>query len=285
MTTFLPLFLQQHVATLKDTVNVETRLRLYFTPLRQTRLQDLTRLQILEWFNGIAAHSPAQANHCLSLLRTMYAKAQAWGLYDGENKARFIQKRPKHNRKRYLHPEELARLLTVLKDAPAWVQAYLHLCLTVGSRPGEARVIKWDHLSFFEEQGAWVGRWTKPTTKTTPHSIPLPTELANRLCLLPRLGPYVFPGHCNHTVVSKSQVFAEWRKVRHAAGLPDVHLHDLRRTCATYLADEGANLSVISKGVLNHTNLQTTSIYVQQMQAPVAKALEAHSAVLRRMGG
>jgi integrase len=285
MQTFLPIFTQQHVAQLKDKKNVEARLRLYFTPLASTPFKELTRLQILEWFNAIAAYSPAQANHCLSLLRTMYVKAQAWGLYDGENKAKYIQKRPKHNREVYVQPHEMIRLFTALNHAPLWLQAYVRLCLFVGCRPGEARAVRWCDLEFFDVNGTWQGRWNKPKTKTTAHTIPIPSDLATRLSTLPRVGSFVFQGASPHAPIGNTTLFDAWEKVRQEAGLPHIHLHDLRRTCATYLADEGANLSIISKGVLNHTNLQTTSIYVQQMQEPVARALEAHAQALRKMGG
>jgi integrase len=285
MQTFIPVFQLQHVRTLKDRKNVESRIHRYFPPLLSTPFKDITRLQILEWFNGIAAYSPAQANHCLSLLRTMYAKAQEWGLYEGENRARFISKRPKHARTRYLHPNEMARLLTVLKAEPEWLQVYIELSNTCGPRPGEVRTIRWADLEFFDVNGTWQGRWTKPSTKTTPHGIPVPFDLAARLTALPRTGPYVFTGHCSHVPISKTRIHEHWARIRAAAGIPDVKLHDLRRTCATYLADQGANLAIISKGVLNHTNLQTTSIYVQQMQEPVMRALEAHSAALKKMGG
>src|SRR5687767_3643637 len=129
MQTFLPAFQQQHVRLLKDQKNIEGLIRLYFTPLLSTVFKDITRLQILEWFNAIAAYSPAQANHCLSLLRTMYAKAQEWGLYEGENRAKFITKRPRSPRKRFLHPDELTRLLAVMKHEPEWLQVYMDIRL------------------------------------------------------------------------------------------------------------------------------------------------------------
>jgi integrase len=288
MNTLLPVFLLQHVRLLKDVRNTESRINKYFGPLKSTPLKDITRLQILEWHNGIAEHSTSQADACLSILRTMYAKAQEWGLYEGENRAQYIKKRGRKPRKRFLHYEEMARLLAVLKTEPEWLQVYIEISNTCGPRPGEVRTIQWKDLEFFEADGEWQGRWTKPETKTTPHSIPIPPLLAARLSAMPRTCLYVFPGQCihnHHTPISKTWIFEHWKRIRQAAGIPDVKLHDLRRSCATFLGAQGNNTSLIGKGVLNHTNLQTTSIYVQQMQAPVAKALKAHSEALRKMGG
>ncbi|RPH47280.1 MAG: hypothetical protein EHM84_08295, partial [Lysobacterales bacterium] len=59
--------------------------------------------------------------------------------------------------------------------------------------------------------------------------------------------------------VKKSTRFHNWRRIRERAGLPDVTCHDLRRTCASFLAISGENIAVISK-VLNHTTLANTAM-------------------------
>ena len=51
-------------------------------------------------------------------------------------------------------------------------------------------------------------------------------------------------------------------------GLDDVTIHDLRRTCASWLTISGDNIAVIST-VLNHTTLANTAIYARLNQAPV----------------
>ena len=72
-------------------------------------------------------------------------------------------------------------------------------------------------------------------------------------------------------------MFLRWRSIRVRAGLGDVTLHDLRRTCASWLSIHGENMAVIGRGVLNHTSLQHTGIYARLNVDPVVKALEANS--------
>lgn len=62
-----------------------------------------------------------------------------------------------------------------------------------------------------------------------------------------------------------------------------VTIHDLRRSCASWLAISGENLAVIGRGVLHHTSLSHTGIYSRLNVTPVMRALEENS--VRMLGG
>lgn len=68
-----------------------------------------------------------------------------------------------------------------------------------------------------------------------------------------------------------------FRRAREAAGMPHVHFHDLRHSCATILLHSGADILTISK-VLGHTSIKTTERYshvnVKQQRAAMAKAFK-----------
>jgi len=66
--------------------------------------------------------------------------------------------------------------------------------------------------------------------------------------------------------------------------MDDLWTYDLRRSCATIMANRGTNLGLISKGILNHTNLQHTGVYIQSMLGPVETALQEHSEFLLSKG-
>ncbi|RPH80572.1 MAG: hypothetical protein EHM80_04890 [Nitrospiraceae bacterium] len=61
--------------------------------------------------------------------------------------------------------------------------------------------------------------------------------------------------------------------MRKQVGLKDVRIHDLRRTCASWLAINGSNLPVI-QSMLNHKSLTSTQVYAQLSVAPVRLALD-----------
>jgi integrase len=121
--------------------------------------------------------------------------------------------------------------------------------------------------------------WHKPTTKTgVPHTVPLPAQLVTRLEALPKSTEWVFPSQPSNNngfragQWSATPIEHAWRRIRKRAGLPDVRLHDLRRTCASWLAINGENLPVIQR-TLNHTSLTSTQVYARLSVAPVRRAL------------
>lgn len=62
-----------------------------------------------------------------------------------------------------------------------------------------------------------------------------------------------------------------WRRIRKAAGLEDVHLHDLRHSFASVAAAGGMGLPIIGK-MLGHTQASTTQRYAHLQADPVAAA-------------
>ena len=57
----------------------------------------------------------------------------------------------------------------------------------------------------------------------------------------------------------------------------DVQLRDIRRTCATYLLNLQQNkldLLSLSKGVMNHRDLNTTQIYAQPMMDTILRSMD-----------
>jgi integrase len=65
-----------------------------------------------------------------------------------------------------------------------------------------------------------------------------------------------------------------WRRLRKAAGLDDVRLHDLRRSLASVGAGTGMGLPMIGK-LLGHSQPQTTARYAHLDHDPVTAANEA----------
>ena len=83
---------------------------------------------------------------------------------------------------------------------------------------------------------------------------------------LPHVAPYVLGAKRGTTFVE-----APWRRIRKAAGLDDVHLHDLRHSFASVAAAGGMGLPIIGK-MLGHTQAQTTARYAHLASDPVKQA-------------
>ena len=123
--------------------------------------------------------------------------------------------------------------------------------------------------------------WRKSHTKTgQAHTVPIPLVLLDRLAALPHVNAFVFSTKQGHW--SRGWSYNRWNVIRQAAGLVDqngkgeVTIHDLRRTCASWLSIYGENMAVV-RGVLNHSSLSQTGVYARLNVSPVQRALEENS--------
>lgn len=270
MDAFLVDYIRLHVNKLIVRVEMTSLIRRRFTPLGPYTLAEITPLMVEAWFYEIGQQSQSQANKCLSLLRTMFERARDWRVFAGENPAQRVKKYTRHARTRFVQPKELPRVLLALQQEREYIQCFFLLPLLVGCRRTEGLTLKWVDL---DVEG---GLWHKAKTKTGfAHTIPIPHVLLQRIAALPRTNAYVFATPKGH--LSRSHAFDRWDVIRKAAGIGDVTIHDLRRTCASWLACNGANLAIIGRGVLNHTSLSNTGIYSRLNVTPVMQALEDNS--------
>jgi integrase len=267
---FLVDYIKNHINQLIVQREYRSMILKYFGPLLPYTLAEITPLMVESWFHDIGAHSYSQANKSLSMLRAMFGRAWDWRVFTGDNPAQRVRKYPKQARTRFVQPKEMPALMTALQREREAVQCFFLLCLLVGCRRTEGLTLKWADLDVAG------GLWHKSRTKTSlAHTIPIPLSLLQRIDALPRLNEWVFAtkqGHWCKTVASE-----RWAVIRATAGLHDVTIHDLRRTCASWLACNGANLAIIGRGVLNHTSLAHTAIYARLNVSPVTQALEENS--------
>ncbi len=262
---------QLHVAPLKSRPQIEAMLRDHFAPLHDYEVSALKRMDVIQWHQAIGQKYPPQANQCLSQLRCMYNCAIDWEIHHGNNPVVRIKRFPQRPRIRFVQPDEMPRLLDALRPEQERRQLYVVMLLLTAARRDEARTCQWRDLDL--EQGLWQ----KPTTKTgQPHVVALPHSLVEQFRSLEQCCEYVFHGgHCG-VPISVTLVERIWQRIRRRADIADVRIHDLRRTCASWLAIRGANLAVI-QNVLGHTSLAHTSIYARLNLDAVRHALEQHA--------
>jgi len=271
----LVLYEQNHVINLKNWKGTSRRLQRYIAPWASLALGDLTRMQVIQWHQEIGrTRGFTAANQALVALHAMYVKAQDWELYDGKNPAARVKKFSTPSRQRFIQANELPWLVKSLSEELPHVELFFLCLLLTGCRVGELRAAQWTDLDLER------GLWHKPTTKNgRSHTVPLAAVLIQRLHQLPRHTVWVFPSHpngiyaCRAGQWSRTAIQAVWKRIRKRTGLVDVHVHDLRRTCASWLAINGSNLPVIQQ-VLNHSSLAVTQTYARLSVAPVRLALD-----------
>jgi integrase len=204
------------------------------------------------------------------MLSKMFNLAEDWGLRrDGSNPARRIRKFREEEKKRYLSEDEQARLGQVLADVlesgeeTEYAVAAISLLILTGCRLGEILTLRWDYVTPHHLE--------LPDSKTGRRRIPLPREAYDILMSLPRRegNPYVILGEKPDGHLVNLQ--KTWRRVRHAAGLDDVRMHDLRHTYASVAVMSGIDPFLL-KEIMGHRNLQTTLRYAHFADEAVQRA-------------
>ncbi len=138
----------------------------------------------------------------------------------------------------------------------------VRLLLLTGCRVGEILALKWEDVDF--EAGALVIRNAKAGGRR--HSIG--AIVVAMLAEMPRPGPWVVYGRDPGKPLSQSTLSAAWDKIRTAAGLVGVRLHDLRHTVGTYAGQAAANAFLV-RDKLGHKTLAMTGQYVNRNADPL----------------
>jgi integrase len=249
--------------------------QLYIQPcLGRRPIGDLKRQDIAKLHHELAS-KPYQANRTLAVLSKLFNWAEKHGLrLDGLNPCRHVEKYREGRRERFLSQAELGRLGDALREAEQdkscspWVVAAIRLLALTGMRRNEILTLRWEHVS--EEHKSLM----LPDSKTGRKAVHLSPPALALLQAIPRLegNPYVICGERQgeHLV----DLGKPWRRIRAAAKLDDVRLHDLRHSFASVAASGGQSLIVIGK-MLGHSQPATTARYAHLADDPVKAASDA----------
>lgn len=215
-------------------------------------------------------------NRVLVLLRYGYTLAQRWRI-DGvdSNPAKELKNLKEDNKiERYLTPEQTTRLLTAVRHSQnpllADIVAFL---LFTGARKREALDAKWQDVDWRQKL------WRIPKTKSGKvRHVPLST---GALRLLQDLQEKVDPA-IEHIFANPRtgkpfvSIFYSWDTARKEARLPELRIHDLRHSFASFLVNAGRSLYEVQE-LLGHADIRTTSRYAHLSRERLREAVEVVS--------
>lgn len=233
------------------------------------RISTISRQEVRSLHNRVAQKNGRYAaNRLLQLFRAMYN----WGAPDLDNPGRGIKLFHETKRERFLHPDELPRFFEALADE--WdhsVRDLVLLCLLTGARRSNVLAMRWDEIELDR------GTWTIPGDKAKnldPVTLSLHQEAVSLLKFRQNgfQSDWVFPGRgrSGHMVEPKKG----WQRIRERAGMPDLLLHNLRRTLGSWQAAQGASLTIIGKS-LGHRHPASTAIYARLNLDPVRESVNS----------
>lgn len=224
------------------------------------RLRAFGAVQIVDARDALLAsgRKPATVNRYLSWMRRAWNWGRAAGLVDSAAAWPVrLMLRENNARNRFLTDDELTALLEEARKQFPVLHAAILVSLATGVRQGELLRLEWRDVDLAQHS------LTIRETKTdTPRAVYLPAvavaalrELRDRTVI----GRAVFLDDEGQPL-STGVLVHRWRKVRAAVGLADFRWHDLRHSCASFLAQNGASLLEIG-GVLGHKSPATTARY------------------------
>ena len=251
--------------------------RLFIVPeIGTTRVVSVQRTDITGLHHRLR-HIPYQANRTLGVLSVMFAQAEAWNLRDADtNPCRGVKKFKENKRERFLSSEELDRLGEALQNEEkiaASAVSCIRLLILTGCRLSEIQKLKWSYIDLK----------TKlihlPDSKTDKKTIYLGQTAIQELERTPKVrgNPFVITGYLEGQYLMDIQ--KPWRRIRKAAGLEDVRIHDLRHTFASQGVAMGQGLPIIGK-LLGHSHTQTTARYAHLAADPALAVADIISASL-----
>ena len=259
-----------------------------FPVFGDTKLSEITKGQMSQLVDDKlqAGYAHGSINRMVSVLKGSLTKAVEWeiGGLERSPAAGFRTLKDPPTIDRYLTPEESERLLdAVLRSNSPMFKHLIPFLLLTGARKREALDARWEFIDFQRQV------LTVPLSKSgKPRHIPLSDSVMNvlrsaRVAVNREVGahcPWVFPNL--ETGKPYISTFHSWDRIRIAAGLKDVRMHDLRHSFASALVNRGATLYDV-KEILGHANFSTTQRYAHLTQDRLIEAVSRASTHYEQM--
>lgn len=217
------------------------------------------------------------ATRTLGLLGSIFSFAVREGLR-ADNPVAGVERFRDGQSQRFLSADELSRLAATLNQfeaagANASGLAVIRLLTLTGARKGEIEGLRWTEVDF----GRACLRLAD--SKTGARMIPLGAAALKCLEGIPKSqgSPFLFPGEGEVRAGEPPRHYIGtpklWLRVRAAASLDNVRLHDLRHTFASFGAAGGLSLPVIGQ-LLGHRDVKTTAQYAHLADDPLRMGVE-----------
>lgn len=289
-------YLEAGVATKKaSTLSTDRgRIERHIKPLLgKMRITDVTRADVAQFLQDVANGKTATdvktrkrgraivkggkgtATRTVGLLGGIFTYANEAGLLK-ENPVRGVKRYRDQRNERFLDAEELTRLGEALAKAEAegenpYALAIIRLLLLTGARKGEIEKLRWSEVDRnFQYLRLADSKTGQKLIVLNDAALEVLEGISRR-----QKSDFVFPA-------SRSEGWYQgtpkvWERMRIAAGISGVRLHDLRHSFASVAASTGANLQVIG-ALLGHMNSATTARYAHLGADPVRAAAQSVAA-------
>lgn len=248
------------------------------------RVSEVTSTLVGKIFRDVTVNSgPVEANHLKRLARAIWNHAIKHHGLNIRNPWTTIKDNQEAPREQWIKPDQMPALFKAIDSINNQDAAdIVRLCLFTGARSGNVKAMRWDQLDL--NANVWTIGSAHHKNKRV-HSIPLPPPAV--AILKRRVGvnaEWVFPssssaGHVTNIYASWKEALKTFAAEVGLADVPDIRIHDLRHTTASWLVGQGVSLPMVGK-LLGHTTTVTTARYAHLATDPVREALEKITAAM-----
>lgn len=217
--------------------------------------------------------SHSTVNSDLTMLKSLFNRANEWNNLNGHNPARDIKKLKENNERcRYLLEEEQDRLLSACNGV---LRMVVLVALRTGLRWGELINLKWQQAPQsnyvdFENNTIFIHEALAKSKKS--RYVPLAPSIKQALMDYPQASEsgYIFanPKTGKRIVTLKRSFHTALRK----AGIEDFRFHDLRHCFASDLVGKGVDLFIVQK-LLGHSSPKMTQRYAHLRNDQLQEAI------------
>lgn len=289
-------FADEHLSTLRTGEDVKRAVEARVIPQwGQRPLTEIRRADVNELVRELRKGAPIRANRVLAYLKTFFGWAVDQELIEASPAAAVKRPSREVKRDRVLTDWEIRAIWRACGELGAFGRAFRFM-LATGQRRSEVGEMTWSEID--RAHSLWT--LSRERTKADrAHEVPLSKLALSIIDDCPRIGAFVFStgkrARANAREPAAPVAISGWSKAKSAldelvlktarasaversedapGAISNWHLHDLRRTAATYMARLGVDRVVIGK-VLNHAEQEVTAVYDRhRYDAEKRRALE-----------
>lgn len=214
-------------------------------------------------------HPSTVVRYLAALSHAFSIAIKEWGWIEDSPIKKVSKPKEPRGRVRFLDDEERTRLLSACKESS---NQFLHiivvLALSTGMRQAEILYLKWSDVDL--DKGRVILHETKNgeirQVVIAGHALQLIKDLDKVRRLDSKL---MFPGKYPKKPIV---IRAVWENAVKKAEITNLRFHDLRHSCASYLAMNGASLAEIAE-VLGHKTLAMVKRYAHISDAHTASVV------------
>ncbi|MDA0706884.1 MAG: site-specific integrase [Proteobacteria bacterium] len=245
----------------KDQTNPTRHAEHWIERLGDLKLSRLSPAVLVECRDELSKEkAPSTVNRYLAVMSHACTLAEReWGWLESNPLRKVGRLKESPGRVRYLSDDERGRLLKAVKDSDhPFLCPILLIALTTGARRQEILGLRWRNVDLKARRA--VIEDTKNNERRSLALVPQVIDELTKLKKLRRIDDDLIFAHPNSGKPSYFFFEKAWRESREKAKIKDFRFHDLRHSCASYLAMNGATTAEIA-AVLGHKTLAMVKRY------------------------